>query len=306
MIKKRTNKAQPAHQRATKKTKPSEHGEADEENQATTTLNNSGDGDDENTIHTAATTTTTHENNIDNTSPHSKTRLDEDEDNTGVLSTAEKIKERKSKLNQENSLLSSSTKQQTKSILPIHETIIKANREEKQDESYLDRITSTNVNEFDELDSEKKKKDVGPTKVSKHVRVTSRMDYQPDICKDYYETGFCGYGDNCKFAHVREKYVNSIEHTKAWEKEQQKKVEDARTQKDSSQQLPHACFICRQPFKDPIVTLCGHYFCSKCAIDRYNGGKEPHCACCGQNTKGVFNTAHKIIAANKKGASHKK
>lgn len=26
----------------------------------------------------------------------------------------------------------------------------------------------------------------------------SRFDYQPDICKDYKETGRCGYGDSCK------------------------------------------------------------------------------------------------------------
>lgn len=305
MIKKRTSKAQLSNQRAIKKTKPSENDEEHEEHQDTQLVVKNYDfGNENSTISnniTASNEKSPQREHITANSGH-----ENDEDNIVDVLPTEKIKDRKSKSNQEKSLLSSSTKSHTKSVLPIHDTIIKANREGKHDESYLDRITSTNVNEFDELDTEKKKKDVGPTKVSKHVRVTSRMDYQPDICKDYYETGFCGYGDNCKFAHVREKYVNSIEYTKAWENEQKKKLEDARAQKDSSQQLPHACFICRQPFKDPIVTLCGHYFCSKCAIDRYNGGKEPHCACCGQNTKGVFNTAHKIVAANKKGASHRK
>lgn len=27
-----------------------------------------------------------------------------------------------------------------------------------------------------------------------HLRATVRWDYQPDICKDYKETGFCGFG----------------------------------------------------------------------------------------------------------------
>ena len=38
---------------------------------------------------------------------------------------------------------------------------------------------------------------------SAHIRATVRMDYQPDLCKDYKETGYCGYGDSCKFLHDR-------------------------------------------------------------------------------------------------------
>lgn len=30
---------------------------------------------------------------------------------------------------------------------------------------------------------------------------------QPDICKDYKETGFCGFGDSCKFLHDRSDYM---------------------------------------------------------------------------------------------------
>ena len=230
-----------------------------------------------------------------------KTKLDDEDEETINETTIDEASPivAPSEANR-NSLLSASTK--TKKLMPIHDTLIKANREEKESDRNQQLITSTNTNEFDELD-EKKKKDVGPTKVSKSVRVTSRMDYQPDICKDYYETGICGYGDNCKFAHVREEHVSSIEHTKRWEKEQQKKL-DNESKKDvrgeDDQGLPHACFICRKAFVDPVVTKCGHYFCSSCAIKRYNGGKEPMCACCGANTNGVFNTAHKIIALNKK------
>jgi RING finger protein 113A len=36
-----------------------------------------------------------------------------------------------------------------------------------------------------------------------NVRSMARFDYQPDICKDYKETGFCGYGDNCIYLHDR-------------------------------------------------------------------------------------------------------
>ena len=34
----------------------------------------------------------------------------------------------------------------------------------------------------------------GPMRASANIRSTVRWDYQPDICKDYKETGFCGFG----------------------------------------------------------------------------------------------------------------
>ena len=46
----------------------------------------------------------------------------------------------------------------------------------------------------------------GPLRASAHIRMSVRFDYQPDICKDYKETGYCGYGDSCKFMHDRGDY----------------------------------------------------------------------------------------------------
>lgn len=34
----------------------------------------------------------------------------------------------------------------------------------------------------------------GPIRAPSNIRATVRWDYQPDICKDYKETGFCGFG----------------------------------------------------------------------------------------------------------------
>ncbi|KAJ1020730.1 hypothetical protein NDA16_004122 [Ustilago loliicola] len=47
----------------------------------------------------------------------------------------------------------------------------------------------------------------GPIRQTTTVRTTSLMDYQPDICKDYKETGYCGFGDTCKFLHDRSDYL---------------------------------------------------------------------------------------------------
>ena len=57
--------------------------------------------------------------------------------------------------------------------------------------------------------------------------------------------------------------------------------------------IPFACLICRKPYTDPIVTRCGHYFCSACAIKRF--AKTPKCLACGSPTAGIFNRADKVI-----------
>jgi RING finger protein 113A len=51
----------------------------------------------------------------------------------------------------------------------------------------------------------------GPLRANMYVRMTALMDYNPSICKDYKETGFCSYGDSCKFMHDRGDYKQSWE-----------------------------------------------------------------------------------------------
>lgn len=36
-------------------------------------------------------------------------------------------------------------------------------------------------------------------------------DYNPMICRPYYETGYCGFGDNCIYRHDREEIEHSYE-----------------------------------------------------------------------------------------------
>ncbi|CCO26048.1 Pre-mRNA-splicing factor CWC24 [Rhizoctonia solani AG-1 IB] len=44
---------------------------------------------------------------------------------------------------------------------------------------------------------------VGPQRGSNTIKTVTLVDYQPDVCKDYKETGYCGFGDTCKFLHDR-------------------------------------------------------------------------------------------------------
>jgi RING finger protein 113A len=60
-------------------------------------------------------------------------------------------------------------------------------------------------------------------KGASNVRAICRFDYQPDICKDYKETGYCGFGDSCKFLHDRGDYKTGWQLEKEWEEQQKQK-----------------------------------------------------------------------------------
>lgn len=59
----------------------------------------------------------------------------------------------------------------------------------------------------------------GPIRAPTNLRATVRWDYQPDICKDYKETGYCGFGDSCKFMHDRSDYKHGWQLERDWENE---------------------------------------------------------------------------------------
>jgi RING finger protein 113A len=110
-----------------------------------------------------------------------------------------------------------------------------------------------------------------------------------------------------KFLHAREDYKQSWQLEKEWEISTKGKdvrgtvvasagkteTEGKTSQNDKPREdIPFACVICKGPYKYPIVTGCGHYFCEPCALKRYK--KDPTCAICGAGTGGVFNTARKL------------
>lgn len=71
--------------------------------------------------------------------------------------------------------------------------------------------------------SEKSFSQVGPIKAPVFIRMATRFDYQPDVCKDYKETGYCGFGDSCKFLHDRSDYKSGWQLEKEWEEDQKQK-----------------------------------------------------------------------------------
>jgi RING finger protein 113A len=161
---------------------------------------------------------------------------------------------------------------------------------------------------------------MGPLRAPTNIRGICRVDYQPDTCKDYTQTGFCSFGDSCKFLHDRSERKASYLIDKEWDAEQKRKRQalerklrgggddDDADAEDTAEgaadatgktglrreELPFACHICRQKFTKPVVTQCGHYFCEGCAVRRY--AANPNCAVCAKPTLGIFNVARKLLA----------
>ena len=171
----------------------------------------------------------------------------------------------------------------------------------------------------------------GPIKAPTNIRTTCRFDYQPDICKDYKDTGFCGFGDTCIYLHDRGDTLSGWQLEQQWEAEQAKKKQEQEKQMDAflagasssggagseekdgintDDGIPFACYICRNAFTDPVVTNCNHYFCERCIMDHVKqnagatggGGK---CPICSKETHSVFHEPTKLISKKRRLVSSK-
>ncbi|KAK1766519.1 hypothetical protein QBC33DRAFT_102742 [Phialemonium atrogriseum] len=150
---------------------------------------------------------------------------------------------------------------------------------------------------------------VGPIKAPTNVRTVTQIDYAPDVCKDYKTTGFCGFGLNCKYLHDRSDHKQGWQLDREWETVTKgKKIKgtvvasanrdkaDGNNDDDEDdamlEDIPFVCIICKGPYREPVVTRCGHYFCEPCALTRYR--RDPGCAACGAGTNGMFNSAKRL------------
>lgn len=133
----------------------------------------------------------------------------------------------------------------------------------------------------------------GPVRAPDNIRSTVRWDYQPDICKDYKETGFCGFGDSCKFLHDRSDYKAGWQLEMETIRKGDDEDDDDKYKIEEEDDLPFKCLICRESFQNPVVTKCKHYFCERCALDHYK--TSTRCFVCAMQTNGVFNIAKEII-----------
>ncbi|CCH61188.1 hypothetical protein TBLA_0E01280 [Henningerozyma blattae CBS 6284] len=168
----------------------------------------------------------------------------------------------------------------------------------KETEVSKEKEQGKDIHDSNEVSAKEMKNRIGFTMRSQksqitqpsNVKISTLMDYQPDICKDFFQNGYCGYGDNCKFLHTREKlneYSNEFrpnknEVSKIGRQNESKPVNNIKD--DNS--IPKECKICNRELKKPIIkTNCDHYFCNDCFVKSII--KSTNCKVCGKDTQGV-------------------
>ncbi len=146
-----------------------------------------------------------------------------------------------------------------------------------------------------------KRKARGPKAIGNNVRMTTTVDYAKDICKDYKQTGQCGYGDNCIYLHDRGEATGGWEVNKEWTKvldtmNKKRKVEggEGAGEEKGDDGLPFACFACKGAFVQPVKTKCSHYFCMACL--RAEMQKSKRCPVCGDDMGSSFAPARELEA----------
>lgn len=136
-----------------------------------------------------------------------------------------------------------------------------------------------------------------------NVRVTSRMDYAQDICKDWYETGYCVFGDGCKFMHVRDESKPAWQVDAEWDlqqkREKEKREEEERLKrfKAEAKEMGYAvdvpkCAICQKSNEASLVkpAECKDTFCESCIMKAFKAKKR--CPVCSKTLSGQFNRAN--------------
>lgn len=96
----------------------------------------------------------------------------------------------------------------------------------------------------------------GPMRAPTNLRSTTRWDYAPDICKDFKETGFCGFGDSCKFMHDRSDYKFGWQLEKEWDDgKYQKQQGEIATQEISTTKILVSLFIDFLPLTTALILI---------------------------------------------------
>lgn len=145
----------------------------------------------------------------------------------------------------------------------------------------------------DEISKSKFTGSIGPIKQSTHFKFSSNVDYNPSLCKDYNQTGYCVFGDSCIFVHDRGDYKAGWELEIDWNKKQaakQRKNQERFEKQQRGEELNsddlegsevdgieeyseegnydnigEKCLICGGDYRSPVVTRCEHIFCEGCA-----------------------------------------
>lgn len=138
---------------------------------------------------------------------------------------------------------------------------------------------------------------VSANRIKRHFKNPVDVDYNPSICKDFHDSGYCSWGDTCIYAHDRTDYKRGWEIDKEWD-EQQTTIKNKHIQVFLSKQLgmnnestkdDGKCGICQLRAVNGVSTECEHLFCERCIVDHYRSAKR--CPVCAKTIRGVFTDA---------------
>jgi len=161
--------------------------------------------------------------------------------------------------------------------LPTIDTKDILSKREDIKEKYFDTIAAVKAN-----------------RIKKHFSNPVDVDYNPSICKDFHDSGYCSWGDTCIYAHDRTNYKRGWEMNKEWE-DQQKELKNKQLKKflqsekinfNNQSDESQICKNCFNKPTDPVLTECDHLFCEKCILDEYKITKK--CPLCKFPLKGIF------------------
>ena len=154
----------------------------------------------------------------------------------------------------------------TKYSLKIGKEILEGKIDEKTYKGKKGYIIYAEKSEKDK-DNHKFTGSLGPIRAPNNIRLTTRVDYAQGVCKDYKETGRCGFGDGCIFMHDRGDYKLGWELDLEWEEQKRKENlkkaklgtgesdgEESDYEINENEDLPKNCQICNNIFVNPVET----------------------------------------------------
>ncbi|KAI8866939.1 hypothetical protein GQ42DRAFT_111090, partial [Ramicandelaber brevisporus] len=134
-----------------------------------------------------------------------------------------------------------------------------------------------------------------------HIRLSTRVDYEQNICKDFKLTGYCGYGDSCTFLHDRSTLKVNNKVNPEWEsiKQTHRQARNIEVKSKETKAAAKAeivspeCSICNNSYEFPVALECGHVFCEECALANHR--KTGKCFVCGKKSQGTFVDASELV-----------